>query len=198
MNYKIAVFINGYHLPAGKWFFGTTFDTHSGLDDAFFFVANELLTTNELPDQAIAYSYINQMPIGSMTGLSFILDQEQDVVLGFQANLAAGANQQEFRAKEVRLIHYGTIDIKQLKQLINTAESALKSAEGNGNITNFPTLQADNLLKSINTAKTLDNQATMTEIILTQKVLEAAFKDFLASLMQDVTTDYLQNPSFED
>lgn len=186
------------HLPAGKWFFGTTFDTHSGLDDAFFFVANELLTTNELPDQAIAYSYINQMPIGSMTGLSFILDQEQDVVLGFQANLAAGANQQEFRAKEVRLIHYGTIDIKQLKQLINTAESALKSAEGNGNITNFPTLQADNLLKSINTAKALDNQATMTEIILTQKVLEAAFKDFLASLMQDVTTDYLQNPSFED
>ena len=185
------------HLPAGQWFLGTVLDTQSGLDDAFFFVSDDLLKTDELPDQAISYSYINQMPIGSMTGLSFVLDKEQDVVLGYQANLSAGANQQEFRAKEVRLIYYGKIDIEPLKQLVTTAETALKRAEEDENITNFPTQPADRLQETIDAAKALDDKATMTEIIQVKDVLEAAFKDFLAALMQDVTADYIQNPSFE-
>lgn len=185
------------HLPAGQWFFGTTFDTHCGLDDAFFFVAKDLLKTEEIPSKAISYSNISQMPIGSMTGLTFILDEEQDVILGFQANLSAGASQQEFRAKEVRLLYYGAIDIEQLNQLVITAESALKNAEENENIIDFPTQEADKLRESINSAKALNDRSPMTEIVQVQDVLETAFKNFLACLMQDVTTDYIQNPSFE-
>ena len=90
--------------------------------EAYIFVAPEVLATADIPTQSLAYDRIADAGINNATfrGIYFELDQPQDVVLGFQADLAAGAAEQEFRASNVKLISYGTpTGIGSRNQIVN-------------------------------------------------------------------------------
>ena len=100
------------HLQAGNYYFGATYEANYQLYEAYIFAADRLLNTADIPAQAIAYDAISNAGNDNTTfrGIYFELPQEQDVLLGFQANLKDGAGEQEFRASRVKLVRYGNED----------------------------------------------------------------------------------------
>lgn len=92
------------HLDAGKYYFGAGYNTRYGIGaDAYMFVSTALTSTADIPDKSIAYyPIINVTEDRQLCGLWFKLEEEQDVYIGFQADLS-GASTQEFRAEQVAL-----------------------------------------------------------------------------------------------
>lgn len=100
-------------LEAGNYYFGAAYEANYQLAQAYIFAASEPLDTDDIPTQSIAYDPIADAGKDNTTlrGIYFELDQPQEVLLGFQADLASGAAQQEFRASKVSLIRFGaTVD----------------------------------------------------------------------------------------
>ena len=94
-------------LPKGLYYFGATYNTTYNISDrAFMFVANDLAPTSTLTETAIAFHPVNQCAESGSDyyGLWFFLDQEQDIYLGWQADLSQGSDTQEFRATKVALL----------------------------------------------------------------------------------------------
>ena len=95
------------HLDAGRYYFGNTFQTRYNLGRAYLFAASEPVATSEMEQQSLAWLNISSGgDDNKFNGIYFTLDQTQDVCLGFQANLADGSGQQEFRANKVVLYGY--------------------------------------------------------------------------------------------
>lgn len=99
------------HLQPGRYYFGAAYNTtYSVSSEAYLFVSNSLVDTEDIPEKSIAYYAINNAPntdSNTLYGLYFTISKEQDVILGFQANLNEGSSTQEFRAKSVKLLSYG-------------------------------------------------------------------------------------------
>ena len=98
-------------LAAGRYYFGAAYEANYQLAQAYIFASSDVITqTSDIPAQSIAYDAIADAGKDNATfrGIYFELEQPQQVLLGFQADLAAGATQQEFRASKVTLIGFGT------------------------------------------------------------------------------------------
>lgn len=95
------------HLKAGRYYFGANYNTTYSISNrAYIFASSNILATEELPEKSIAYYAINNTPDGNnrrFDGIFFTLGKEQDVYLGFQADLTNGSTTQEFRVRGVRL-----------------------------------------------------------------------------------------------
>ena len=97
-------------LTAGCYYFGATYEANYQLAEAYIFAASDIISlTSDIPAQSIAFDAIADAGKDNVTfrGIYFELDKPQQVLLGFQADLAAGATQQEFRASKVTLIGFG-------------------------------------------------------------------------------------------
>ena len=92
------------HLEEGKYYFGAGYNTRYGIGrDAYMFVSTELLSTAQIPENAIACYPIQEVSEDKqLCGLWFELKEEADLYIGFQANLTGNATQ-EFRAETVAL-----------------------------------------------------------------------------------------------
>lgn len=125
------------HLKKGRYYFGASFNAIYNLYKAYMFVSSELLTTTKISTESIAWYDISKCATnGQHYGLYFTLEKDQDVYIGFQANLASGSAQQEFRADGVVLYRYadseevsyktgdvnrdGLVDISDIVAVINT------------------------------------------------------------------------------
>ena len=96
------------HLDAGRYYFGNTFNTRYNLTQAYLFAASQLLATNAIEQESLAWrSFASGGDDSKYNGIYFTLDEPADVYLGFQINLADGAGEQEFRADKVLLYGYG-------------------------------------------------------------------------------------------
>lgn len=99
------------HLEAGRYYFGAKYNTtYSMSDNAYLFVAENTLSTKDIPQQSIAYYPINKAgeADGLWHGAFFTLPTAEDVVLGFQANLLQGSSTQETRVSDVTLLSNAT------------------------------------------------------------------------------------------
>ena len=106
------------HLEKGRYFFGASFNAISNLYKAYMFVSSELLTTATIPTKSIAYyDIMNCSTNGQFYGLYFTLYEDQDVYLGFQANLSSGSTQQEFRADGVVLNRYDNAVVDAIEEV---------------------------------------------------------------------------------
>ena len=96
-------------LPAGHYYFGAAYEANYQLAEAYIFAAEQTLDTPDIPAQSIAYDKISDAGKDNTTfrGIYFELDKETTLLLGFQADLNAGAAEQEFRASKVKLVRYG-------------------------------------------------------------------------------------------
>lgn len=122
------------HLTPGTYYFGQFLETSYNVPDAsYLFVATRTLATQEVEDEAIAFAHTSQASEGKWFGLNFYIDEEQDVVLGWQADLTSGATEQEFRVKEVKLLGYGTVNSDALFNLIERAWMTIDQVKVNGN-----------------------------------------------------------------
>ena len=92
------------NLPAGTYYFGAAYNTNTNIANGYMFVSSELTSTTNIPEQSIAFHSIANVNTNLQTdGLWFKLEKPQDVYVGFQADLATGADNQEFRAERVAL-----------------------------------------------------------------------------------------------
>ena len=100
-------------LPAGRYYFGAEYNTTYNMSPAaYIFAADYPLHTVDIPTSSIAYYPINKAGEndGLVHGIYFTLDKEQEVTLGFQADLTKGSGTQEFRAKSILLYGYNYDD----------------------------------------------------------------------------------------
>ena len=104
-------------LDAGTYFFGAIYNTVDNITNAYVFAVGEPLATTDIPDNAIAH-----MPLmdcradGEYWGIRFTLDEPQEVLLGWQADLLNSPGRQEFRAEKVKLASYATADVESIGQ----------------------------------------------------------------------------------
>ena len=171
-------------LTPGKYFFGTTFNALYQLNAAYIFVSKELIPTSEMETSSLAYININECKSGdgNTYGLYFTLDEEQEVYIGFQADLANGSGTQEFRSETLSLLRYNTLDKEVLRQLIDDVDAALKEVKVSDN-TGFYTQESYDEVKS-----TLDDVNTKGAVATSSSEVEAlydelrkAYADFLAN-----------------
>ena len=121
------------HLEAGAYYFGAAYEANYQLYEAYIFAADHLLDTADIPAQSLAYDAIDKAGKDNTTfrGIYFELPQEQDIYLGFQANLKDGAAEQEFRASMVKLLAYHIYDgIGEIGQMANGKWSNGKWSNG--------------------------------------------------------------------
>ena len=167
------------HLDAGRYFFGPKFETNYNVsDNAFIFAADKVLSTDEIEDQSIAYAKITDAGTGKFYGIYFTLSKEQDVVLGFQANMADGSSQQEFRIKEVTLLYYGNMDFDALDNLIMSADQVMEEAIVNSNTGYYKKEAVAKLEQAIETAQAVSESSTQEEFTEAYNTLQDAIKDF--------------------
>ena len=93
-------------LPVGSYFFGAAYNAIYNLSKAYIYAASAPLTAAETEANAQAFYPISGAKEGNdFYGITFTLTEETDLVLGWNADLTT-ANQQEFRAKQVKLVRY--------------------------------------------------------------------------------------------
>ena len=111
-------------LEAGSYYFGAIYNTIYNMgDDAYVFVADEVLPTAEIPTKSIAYMKMHDGASDKeFWGVYFTLEEKQEVVLGWQADLLNGYNQKEFRASKVKLAQYGVDGVEEV--IFDTVETA--------------------------------------------------------------------------
>lgn len=90
-------------LKPGTYYFGAAYNSlYHCNEQAYLFVAKELLSTADIPSKSLACYQVNQGKEGSdLYGLYIKVDKKTDFYLGWQANLDNGSSQQEFRATKV-------------------------------------------------------------------------------------------------
>jgi alpha-L-fucosidase len=167
------------HLEPGTYYFGHKLESSYNLGErAYLYAANEPLQTLDVEDGSIAFAQINGSEKGKFYGISFYLPEEQDVVLGFVADLT-NASEGEFRTQEVKLLSYGTVNSDALFNLIERAWMLLDNVKINGN-TGFYRREAANTLEAaIIEAEDVVDSDDADEIDRAYEKLQQAMDDFL-------------------
>ena len=168
------------HLEPGTYYFGQLLETSYNLPEtSYLFVATRPLATQEVEDEAIAFAHTSQAAVGKWFGLSFYIDEEQDVVLGWQADLTSGSTEQEFRVKEVKLLSYGTVNSDALFKLIERAWYTLETVQINGNTGFYSSSASAALQPVIEQAEEVVDSDSKEEIDRAYEQLQQALDDFL-------------------
>ena len=171
-------------LTPGKYFFGTTFNALYQLQAAYIFVSEALIPTSEMETSSLAYININECKSGdgNTYGLYFTLDKEQEVYIGFQADLANGSGTQEFRPETLSLLRYNDLDNEVLTQLIADVEAGLKEAKVNDN-TGFYAKESHDAMKATlaDVSKKSAAASSASEVETLYDELRKAYADFLAN-----------------
>ena len=173
-------------LEPGTYYFAAQFQAAYQLSkQVYLYAATQNATTAELPDAAFAVENINTFKAGdgAFYGIEFTIDEEQEIILGFQADLTRGSNQQEIRVQAVKLIRRSDISRAKLNNLINTATTALERAAGKINDnTGFYSQEAlDRLQAFVDQMSTLPEDATAAQIAASYNLLNDAYQDFLVN-----------------
>ena len=154
------------HLEAGRYYFGGAFQTTYNINDkAYLFVADGLINTAKIEEESIAYYPINNAAEGdNLYGLFFTLQEAQDVVIGFQADLNNGSDTQEFRCKGVKLLYYGEINAKKVAELIEEIEENLATVKINDNTGFYSQAAVDELMAVVTPAKEITASSDYEEV----------------------------------
>lgn len=122
-------------LPKGLYFFGAAYETNYNLADrAYMFVSPALLSTSDIPAEADAFYKISDCAKSTTQyhGVWFYNDAERDIKLGFQADLATGADTKEFRVDKVVLLKLADISATQLTDLKDEIATYLDNLDQKG------------------------------------------------------------------
>lgn len=171
-------------LKAGRYYFGARYQTtYNTNDQAYIFAATGPLSTAEIPQSSIAYYPINETADGSdvLNGIFFTLEEDQDIILGFQIDLLNGNAQQETRVREVQLYYYGEVNYESLQENISFIEDTLSTFKLNENTGYYNPAAYETLAGVIESSKAVGADASAGEISDAYEELQAAFADFLAN-----------------
>lgn len=110
-------------LKPGTYYFGAAYNSLYGCSEkAYMFVSTKLSTTDKICDESIAWYQVNTAKEGSdLYGLYFRIAEEQEVYIGWQADLNNGSAQQEFRATKVQFYETKEVDQRPTADKLNEA-----------------------------------------------------------------------------
>lgn len=167
------------HLTKGQYYFGGAFDTHYNLSKGYIFVSGELPETSNLGEKSIAFYPITKVADGNDAyGVYFSLAQDQDVYLGFQADLNSGSATQEMRVKSVKLLKYNDIAFTDLEGLISKAQLMVAGAKINDN-TGYYSQSTVNYMKAlIAEALQVNSQSSSIDIYNAYELLKLSCERF--------------------
>ena len=171
-------------LQPGRYYFGATYNTTYAMsNESYLFVAQETMATTDIPTGSIAYYRISKVPDsddGSWHGLFFTLEEESEVVIGFQADLTKGSSTKEFRAKGVKLLYYGEMTYAKLEDFITLLDEKLAAIKINGNTGSYTMAAYEEFAAALEVAKAVGPNASLAEISATYTALNDAYNKFLA------------------
>lgn len=102
-------------LDEGRYYFGARYETHGKIAKTYLFVANQLVETSQIEQNAIACHNIHDGASygdnDNWLGVYFDITEPTTVYLGWQGDLYTDADQIEFRAKAVKLLRYTGTDM---------------------------------------------------------------------------------------
>lgn len=120
-------------LPKGLYYFGATYNTTYNISDrAYMFVSDTPLNTSVIPDRAIAFHRIADCEESSKDyyGVWFAVEEDdKEVCLGWQADLAEGSETQEFRVTKVALLRIADCDMEEINSLLDNVNSNLSALQ---------------------------------------------------------------------
>ncbi len=119
-------------LLAGRYFFGATLENNWHIPTGYIYAATDSCATANLQDASIASCPLQYL-VGAKSpfGITFTIDQDQEVILGFQADLASGYTQQEFRVSEVKLLRQDeTVDANDITEQYLVEASGFTPVDG--------------------------------------------------------------------
>lgn len=112
-------------LPSGHYYFCAAYNAIYNLNSAYTFAATEPVTAAETPSKALAFYHLSGTPESDdFYGISFTLEQETTLYLGWNVDLTTAA-QQEFRAKAIRLFRQKGDDVIDGIESLNPAPSPM-------------------------------------------------------------------------
>lgn len=105
-NLKLCKLYRTINLPAGRYFFGASYESNYYNDNEYIFAAPSAPTSAVCVKNAIACAPVSDFGTSeTLGGITFTLDSDQQIDLGWCADLA-GKYEQEFRIREVVLLRY--------------------------------------------------------------------------------------------
>ena len=169
-------------LKAGRYFFGASYPSDEANEDLYIFASEELVNTNEIPTQSIAYEQVKLAPADGNTfrGIYFTLKEDAKVYMGWQADFSNVVTN-NLRASGVKLLYYGTMSYATLQESIAGVEDALKGVKVNENTGFYAPEALEKLMAVVDEAKKVEESADLEEINEAYNALNDAYNDFLAN-----------------
>lgn len=166
-------------LPAGLYYFGATYDPADYTDQMYIMATSALTSTANIPTQSIAYEKINLVGADKpMHGITFRLEQDQKVYLGFQADLSPSVTN-NFRVSEVKLLKYSEMTYDRLEALIAEVTEGTADLKISDNTGHF-CINAYNLVTSaMDEAKKLNESSSSEALTTAYEALSQAYNDLI-------------------
>ena len=166
-------------LPAGLYYFGATYDPADYTDQMYIMATSALTSTANIPTFSIAYEKINLAGADKpMRGITFRLEQEQKVYLGFQADLSPSATN-NFRVSEVKLLKYSEMTYDRLQALITEATEGTANLKISDNTGHYSIEAYDLMTEAKNEAKKLDKNSSVEALTAAYETLSKAYSDLI-------------------
>ncbi len=166
-------------LKPGRYYFGANYEACNQISNsAYIFAASETMPTTDIPTNSIAWYNINKSGTGTTHGIYFTIEEEQEVILGFQMNLMEGSRTQEIRVKEVTLLYYGEVSYEKIQELITEIEAGLEGVKINDNTGYYSKEAYDTFLEVVNAAKQVKETDDFDTLNDAFQALSDAYADF--------------------
>jgi hypothetical protein len=150
----------------------------------YIMATSELTTTANIPTASIAYEKINLAGADKpFRGITFRLEEEQQVYLGFQADLSTSVTN-NFRVSEVKLLQYSEMTYDRLQALIAEVTEGVASLKVDNNTGHYSVEAYALVTEAIAEAKKLDKKASIEGVTAAYETLAQAYADLQNSSAQ--------------
>ena len=175
-NARVYQFVD---LPAGLYYFGATYDPADYTDQMYIMATSALTSTANIPTQSIAYEKINLAGADKpIRGITFRLEQDQKVYLGFQADLSPSATN-NFRVSEVKLLKYSEMTYDRLEALIAEVTEGIANLKVSDNTGHFSIKAYDFVTSTMNEAQKLNKNSSSEVLTAAYEALSKAYNDLI-------------------
>ena len=166
-------------LTAGLYYFGATYDPADYNDNMYIMATSALTSTANIPTQSIAYEKVTLAGADKpMRGITFRIEEDQRVYLGFQADLSSSATT-NMRVSEVKLLKYSEMTYDRLEALITEVTEGIAQLKVNNN-TGFYSVEAYELvISAMDEAKKLDKKSSVDALTAAYEALSQAYNELI-------------------
>ena len=166
-------------LSAGLYYFGASYPSAEAPEELYILAADEVISTEEIPYASIAYDKVNLAAAdGSFRGITFRLEEEKEIFLGFQGSFA-NAWAHNLRVSGVKLLRYDEVSFEKLAALIAQITTAVEALPVSTNTGHYSEESYTTFVKVLEQARALSEGSSIEEVAAAYDALSAAYTHFV-------------------